>query len=130
MSGRLIIEVSAGELIDKITILEIKAERIEDAEKRVNVHKELSTLRDSRDAAIEASPELDRLTAELKAVNERLWAIEDDIRDCERDKDFGETFVALARAVYVTNDKRAALKKEINLLLGSNLVEEKSYAEY
>lgn len=130
MSQTISVEIAPGELIDKITILEIKTERIADEAKLANVRIELETLVKARDAAIPASDDMDRLTAALKAVNEELWEIEDDIRDCERDKDFGETFVKLARAVYVTNDKRAALKRDINELLGSRLVEEKSYAPY
>jgi hypothetical protein len=124
------IEIAPGELIDKITILEIKLERIKDGDKLANVRQEHDTLVQSRDAAIEAPPELDLLSAELKAANEALWDIEDDIRDCERQKDFGEPFVQLARSVYISNDKRAALKREINELLGSSLIEEKSYAAY
>ena len=124
------IEIAPGELIDKITILEIKLERITDEAKLANVRLEWETLTKARDAAIESAPELGRLSAELKAANEALWEIEDDIRDCERDKDFGETFVQLARSVYISNDKRAALKREINELLGSSLIEEKSYTAY
>lgn len=130
MSGTAIIEVAAGELIDKITILEIKTERIADAAKLANVRAELETLNASRDAALATSPELDRLTAELKSVNRRLWVIEDDIRDCERAGDFGPRFIQLARSVYRTNDVRADLKRRINLLLGSRLVEEKSYRPF
>ena len=117
-------------MIDKITILEIKLERIKDADKLANVRLEWETLVKGRDAAIEETPELDRLSAELKAANEALWDIEDDIRDCERDKKFGDAFVELARSVYITNDKRAALKRQINELLGSSLIEEKSYSAY
>ena len=124
------IEIAPGELIDKITILEIKLERIKDEDKLANVRQEYDTLVQSRDAAFEATPELDRLSAELKAANEALWDIEDDIRDCERNKDFGDAFVQLARSVYISNDKRAALKREISELLGSSLIEEKSYAAY
>ena len=130
MSGTVSIEIAPGELIDKITILEIKTENITDAEKLRNVRIELETLEKSRDAAIVPSSEMDRLTAALKGVNQELWTIEDDIRDCERAGDFGETFISLARAVYKTNDRRAALKREINVLLGSVLVEEKSYQPY
>jgi hypothetical protein len=126
----LTVEVSAGELIDKITILEIKSERIADAAKVANVRRELVVLLAAGDGALVASSELAGLSADLKAVNERLWEIEDDIRACERDKEFGDRFVALARAVYVTNDERAALKRRINDLMGSRLVEEKSYASY
>ncbi len=124
------VEIAPGELIDKITILEIKAERIADAGQRANVLVELATLDDTRAAAIPPDPEVGRLTAELKAVNEELWNIEDHIRDCDRDNDFGPGFVELARAVYRTNDRRAQLKRAINLHLGSRLVEEKSYKPY
>jgi len=124
------VEIAPGELIDKMTILEIKLERIADEAKRRNVAIELDVLRQARDATLEASDALAELTARLKAINEQLWDIEDDIRDCERDKDFGPRFVELARSVYKSNDRRAALKREINELLGSQLVEEKSYAEY
>ena len=124
------VEVSAGELIDKITILEIKAERIADPEKLTNVHRELRSLTATREKALATSPELDEFTAELRRINERLWQIEDDIRDCERKRDFGERFIELARAVYRTNDRRAAAKRRINELLGSELVEEKDYAAY
>ena len=124
------VEVSPGELIDKITILEIKLERMTDPAKLGNVRAEWQTLTAARDAAVPTSARLDALTAGLKAVNERLWVIEDDIRDCERAKDFGANFVELARSVYISNDERARLKREINELLGSRLIEEKSYAAY
>lgn len=122
--------IAPGELIDKITILRIKSERISDEAKLKNVRTELDILTATQKEHVPASDEMVRLEAALKTVNEALWEIEDDIRDCERQGDFGEEFIRLARAVYVTNDKRAALKKEINLLLGSTIVEEKSYAEY
>lgn len=124
------VEVSPGELIDKITILEIKAERIADPGKLANVHRELRSLTATREEALEPSPELEEFTAELRRINERLWEIEDDIRDCERNGDFGERFIELARAVYRTNDRRAAAKRSINELLGSELIEEKDYAAY
>lgn len=130
MSKPVLIEVALGELVDKITILRIKDERIADAAKRANVREELKTLTKARTAALPDDPELDRLEADLKAVNEALWEIEDDIRDCERAGDFGPSFIALARAVYQANDRRAALKREINLRLGSRLIEEKSYKPY
>jgi len=130
MTSTVSVEIAPGELIDKITILEIKLDRISDAAKLANIRIEWETLDAARTQALAASEELDRLTAELKTVNEALWVIEDDIRDCERDKDFGPRFVELARSVYITNDKRAALKRQINDLLGSRLVEEKSYAAY
>ena len=124
------IPIAPGELIDKITILEIKSERITDADKLANVSRELAELDSVRSTAIDASPQLADLTAQLKAVNEQLWEIEDDIRDCERVKDFGARFVELARSVYKSNDHRAALKRQINELLGSDLIEEKSYSDY
>jgi hypothetical protein len=129
-ANAVLVEVAPGELIDKITILQIKSERIDDPEKVKNVRVELEVLEKARDEAIAASPELERLTVELKTVNEALWEIEDDIRDCERTKDFGPRFVELARSVYRSNDRRAAAKRKINELLGSQLIEEKSYAEY
>ena len=124
------VEIAPGELIDKITILEIKTEQMTDAAKLENVRIELATLESARDAALPSSSELAGLTGKLKKINEGLWVIEDDIRDCERDKDFSDKFIQLARAVYKTNDKRAALKRDINVLLGSRLVEEKSYSDY
>lgn len=125
-----LVPVSWGEVIDKITILEIKAERLTDAAKLANVTKELNELVAVREREFPGHAALAALAAELKAINEKLWVIEDDIRDCERAKDFGATFIELARAVYVTNDERAASKRKINDLLGSTLVEEKSYAPY
>lgn len=121
------IPVSWGELVDKITILEIKSERIDDLRKRVNVQRELYILTGRMG---ELGPEVETLKAELKAINAELWDIEDEIRDCEREKNFGPRFVALARAVYVTNDRRADVKRQINLALSSELVEEKSYRPY
>ncbi len=130
MTRPILVEIAPGELIDKITILEIKAARIADADKRANVMAELATLSDARAAAIPPDGEIDRLAAELRVVNEALWEIEDDIRACDRAGDFGPRFVDLARAVYRTNDRRAELKRAINLHLGSRLVEEKSYKPY
>ena len=124
------VEISPGELIDKITILEIKLERIQDEEKLKNIKLEWETLTQARDRDIKPSAELDRLTADLKKSNESLWQIEDDIRVCERENDFGDKFIELARGVYKNNDKRSGLKREINELLGSRLIEEKSYAAY
>ncbi len=124
------VPVSWGELLDKIAILEIKAERIADPAKTANVAKELAALRATRDeAGVDLTP-LGAVIGALREVNEALWQIEDDIRDCERQGDFGARFVALARDVYRTNDKRAALKRQVNEALGSELVEEKSYAAY
>lgn len=125
-----LVEVSPGEMIDRITILDIKSERMDDEQKLANVRTELGILTAARVDKIPPSPELAALTAELKAVNEKLWEIEDDIRDCERAKDFGDRFVELARSVYLTNDERAAIKARINALLGAEIVEEKSYRPY
>ena len=122
--------VSWGELIDKVTILEIKATRIQDAEKVANVQRELGLLGALRDQVRRAHGDAARLEAELKAVNEALWEVEDRIRDCERRQDFGPTFIALARSVYRQNDQRARLKRELNQALDSGLVEEKSYRAY
>jgi Family of unknown function (DUF6165) len=122
------VEISPGELIDKITILEIQAERTADADKLRNVRTELAALRSARDRTNVVSEDLAALTVELRSVNEALWRIEDEIRECERAGDFGPRFIELARSVYKTNDRRAALKSRINERPGSAIVEEKSYA--
>ncbi len=124
------VEISPGELIDKITILEIKLERISDPAKLKNIGLELDILNQARAKAMPPSAELDGLTAGLKEINGELWKIEDHIRERERGRDFGPAFVELARTVYRSNDKRADLKRRINELLGSKLIEEKSYAAY
>ena len=122
--------ISAGELVDKITILRNKAERIGDPAKEANVRKELAMLETIADEALPKTPEIERLTAELSEVNVALWDIEDGKRDCERRGDFGDRFVELARSVYVENDRRAAIKRAINEAAGSDIVEEKSYKPY
>jgi hypothetical protein len=122
--------IAPGELIDKLTILWIKSAQITDLKKLANVNAERTILEDSLTEYVPTSEALTKLTHDLQEVNQALWIIEDDIRECEREKNFGPKFIELARAVYVTNDKRAQLKKEINLLLGSAIVEEKSYASY
>ena len=124
------VDISAGELVDKITILEIKLMFIEDEAKRQNISKELATLNHSYLSDVGESSELLDLKESLKKINLELWKIEDDIRECERQSAFGDEFIKLARLVYQTNDKRAALKRDINTLTGSELVEEKSYAAY
>ena len=129
-AGGIEVEVSPGELIDKISILEIKAARIQDPAKLENVRFALSLLRATRRDALAESEALSRLEAELKATNEALWEIEDDIRACEAAKDFGPRFIELARSVYKQNDRRAATKKAIDELFGSTLTEEKSYEDY
>lgn len=125
----ILVPISVGELIDKLTILQIKLQNIADLEKLGNVKQEwdaLSNLPEYKDIAYEVAP----FFTNLYIVNMDLWKIEDDIRECERNGDFGEKFVALARAVYKTNDRRAAIKKSINLKYKSKIVEEKSYKEY
>jgi hypothetical protein len=124
--------ISLGELIDKITILEIKAVNISDASKLKNVTHELNVLNAKIDTLLDAQgkAKLAPLKQALKDVNQELWIIEDDIRDCEYVKNFSDKFIQLARAVYVTNDKRAKVKKDINLTFGSELIEEKSYKDY
>lgn len=129
-SKPILVLTAPGELVDKITILEIKTERIQDAAKLKNVRLELETLAAAREQTLPPSPELAQLTAELKRMNVALWDVEDQIRDCERRQDFGPEFVRLARSVYHSNDRRAAVKRQINELLGSALIEEKSYAAY
>ena len=124
------VEVSPGELIDKLTILAIKRARIADAGKLVHILAELTALEAARDKALAPSSDLARLTAELQAVNEALWEIEDAIRLCERNQDFGPRFIELARSVYHRNDERALLKRRINDLLGASFAEQKSYAPY
>ena len=123
------VEVSFGELIDKITILRIKRDKF-DGQKRTNVERELATLENSWSQAVSETESVRTLVAELQAVNLRLWDIEDAIRVKEAGRDFDDDFIALARSVYVTNDERARLKRELNTLLGSELFEEKQYVEY
>jgi hypothetical protein len=126
----ILVPISPGELLDKITILRIKSARMTDAAKLANVRLELSLLektwRESVDAGVDVSAE----ESALQAVNERLWVIEDDIRDKERAQAFDARFIELARAVYIENDERAAIKKRVNVKLGSRIVEEKSYKPY
>jgi len=125
------VPVSVGELIDKITILAIKLRQIDDPERLENIRSEHAALEAVvRSADLRALAGLEPLEQDLLAVNETLWRIEDDIRDCERRGDFGAGFIALARSVYRTNDHRAELKRRINVLCGSRYVEEKSYNAY
>ena len=124
------VAVSVGELIDKITILEIKTERINAPSKLANVRTELDELRQARDTYVASSPGLDALNAELKAVNETLWEIENGVREHERNKFFNARFIELVRAVYLNNDQRSAIKRRINELTGSHIVDEKVYSEY
>lgn len=122
--------VSPGEVLDKITILEIKSINISDSKKLKNVTYELEILLQTWDQHVEKSNKIDNLKQQLKKVNQDLWNIEDNIRIKESKKEFDDEFIQIARSVYVENDKRAAVKKAVNLLLGSELVEEKSYEDY
>jgi Family of unknown function (DUF6165) len=124
------VPISPGELIDKITILEIKSERMSDAKKVANVRHELGLLKSTWQASEHSRTDISAEWARLKHINEQLWVIEDDIRDKERARQFDARFIELARAVYVTNDERAAVKRVINDRLGSKIVEEKSYQAY
>jgi uncharacterized protein YukE len=124
------VPVSPGELLDKITILRIKSRRMHDPQKLANVRLELEALQSTWAGSAYAAADIEADVAALMTVNERLWVIEDDIRDKERAQAFDAEFIRLARAVYVENDERAAIKRRINLKLGSTLVEEKSYQAY
>jgi hypothetical protein len=126
----IVVEISPGELIDKLTILEIKLDKISDPDKLENIRREHDALTETFCRDVRVTAELTELMAELKDTNSALWRIEDDIRDHERNGDFGEGFVTLARSVYRMNDQRSAIKRRINELLGSDLVEEKSYSAY
>jgi len=128
--SEILVPVSFGELLDKIAILQIKSERMTDPDKLANVRNELSALENTWMAHPSAGSDIVRLRAELKAVNERLWEIEDDIRVKEKAQAFDAEFVRLARSVYFENDDRARIKREINAALGSAYVEEKSYQDY
>ena len=127
---RALVEIAIGELVDKLTILEIKLERLTDKVQLRNVKVEHDILMRAYIEQVGDNPRVKALAFELKEINQGLWVIEDDIRDCERNKDFGEKFVALARSVYRTNDARSQVKRRINDLVGSNIIEEKSYAAY
>ena len=128
--NKILVEVSVGELLDKISILEIKQEKIKDAESLKFITDEYNVLKAELDKNIKTDEKLKNLFNSLKEINSKLWVIEDDIRGCEATKDFGSNFIKLARAVYQNNDERARLKREINLLLGSKIIEEKSYKSY
>ncbi|PZO65750.1 MAG: hypothetical protein DI635_02325 [Pseudoxanthomonas suwonensis] len=128
--SEILVPVSFGELLDKIAILQIKSERMTDAAKLANVRNELSALDATWAAHPAATQDIAELRRQLKAVNERLWVIEDDIRLKEQAQAFDAEFIRLARSVYVENDERARIKKQINLALGSTYVEEKSYQDY
>ena len=130
MPSEIHVPISPGELIDKITILQIKSDRMTDPTKVANVRTELGLLQATWQGSPHSATDIDAEWSELKRINEALWDIEDKIRDKERDQQFDKEFIELARAVYVTNDERAAVKRTINTKLGSKIGEEKSYAKY
>jgi len=129
-SKKILSEISAGELIDKISILEIKLEKIKNKASQDEINKEYNILKEVQNSSIEMTEKLKTLLKEIKEVNLNLWNIEDKLRICEKNKDFGQTFIELARGVYLNNDKRSKIKSEINKILGSNIREIKQYANY
>ena len=129
-SKKILSEISAGELLDKISILEIKLDKIKDQNKHEEVKKEYNVLKKVQKLNIKTNQEIERFFTEIKKINLSLWDVEDKIRICEKRKDFGENFIKLARNVYMNNDKRAKIKSEINKILGSNIKEIKEYADY
>tara|TARA_B100001123_G_scaffold119291_1_gene138874 strand:- start:399 stop:791 length:393 start_codon:yes stop_codon:yes gene_type:complete len=126
-SKKILTEISAGELLDKITILEIKLNNIKDKEKLVEINKEYKSLEETKKSNIDITEKLQKLINELKDINLKLWNIEEEKRICEKNADFGKNFIQLSRNVYLNNDKRAKIKSDINKLLGSNIKEIKSY---
>ena len=129
-TNKILSEISAGELMDKITILEIKKVKITDPEKQIIINKELNSLHSTYQTSLTPSPELQEQITKLKIINLKLWDIEEGKRECERQKDFGDSFVKLARSVYIENDNRAKIKAEINRLTNSTISEVKSYKAY
>lgn len=128
--SQLLVEVSIGELIDKVTILQIKSERIKDRAKLINIHTELSLLNEVLEREVHSLGTITHLVDDLKKINEVIWDVEDSIRDLEKKQVFDEAFIKLARKVYHSNDRRAALKRDINLAMQSRIIEEKSYSQY
>ena len=129
-SKKILSEISAGELLDKISILEIKLERITDKNSLDEVKKEHKILKETQNSSIEFTDKIQELFESIKETNLNLWKIEDKIRICEKNKDYGKNFIELARGVYFTNDKRSKIKSEINKILGSNIKEMKQYVKY
>jgi len=129
-SKKILSEISAGELLDKISILEIKLEKIKDKADQEEINKEYKILKEVQNSSIEVTEKLKTLFKEIKEVNLNLWNIEDELRICEKNKDFGQSFIKLARDVYLNNDKRSKIKSEINKILGSNIKEIKQYVDY
>ena len=129
-SKKILSEISAGELLDKISILEIKINKIKSKDSQKEISKEYRILKEAQDSNIHTTEKIQQLFREIKEVNLSLWDIENGIRACEKKKDFGKKFIELSRAVYFNNDKRAKIKSEINEILGSNIKEIKQYADY
>jgi|TARA_B110000116_G_scaffold212996_1_gene189108 hypothetical protein len=128
--NKILVEVSVGELLDKISILEIKKGKIKDLEKLEFINNEHGILKEQLDQNVKSDDKLNNLFQSLKEINARLWVIEDDKRVCERNKDFGENFIKLSRDVHFLNDDRAKIKLEINILSGSKIKEIKEYVKY
>ena len=129
-SKKILSEVSAGELLDKISILEIKLEKINDKNNQIELKKEYKILKENQNSTIKLEGKIEDLFKSLKNINFKLWNIEDRLRICEKNKDFGKEFIELAREVYFNNDKRSKIKSDINKTLGSNIVEIKQYVSY
>ena len=129
-SKKILTEISAGELLDKISILEIKLDKIKDKDSLVQINKEYESLNKTKNSNLNLTEDLKNLINKLKEINMKLWIIEDEKRMCEKNKDFGKKFIELARSVYLNNDKRAKIKSEINKILGSNIKEVKKYTNY
>ena len=129
-SKKILSEISAGELLDKISILEIKLEKVKDKTNLEEINKEYKILKEVQDSNIETTEKLKALFNDIKEINLNLWDIEDRLRICEKNKDFGQSFIELARGVYLNNDKRSKIKSEINKILGSNIKEIKQYVNY
>ena len=128
--NKILVEISAGELLDKLTILEIKQEKIKDAQKLKFINDEYSVLKDELNKSVKTNPKLDELFNSLKKINAKLWVIEDDKRLCEKNSDFGEKFIKLSRDIHFLNDDRAKIKLEINNHTGSKIKEIKEYTKY
>jgi len=129
-SKKILSEISAGELLDKISILEIKLEKIRDKNNLKEINKEYKILKNAQNSYVEVTDKIEKLFKEIKEVNTNLWNIEDKLRICEKNKDYGKNFIELARSVYLNNDKRSIIKLEINKILGSNIREIKQYVNY
>ena len=129
-SKKILTEISTGELLDKITILEIKLVKIKDKKNLLEINKEYESLKETKNSNIKLTKNLEKLIIQLKEINLKLWDIEDKLRICEKNKDFGEKFIELARGVYFNNDSRSKIKSEINKLSGSNIKEIKQYSDY